>query len=136
VPYVTQDDLLKLIDLRTLTALTAEPGTADVDTEKVARACATASDKADNILSRSYTVPLLEPYPSILVTACAHIALFLLLKRPDELRRLNHDDAIRDLKTYAANRQDPAAPATEAGLPGSTTEDEEPLFTPAIMDTW
>lgn len=108
MPYLTQDDLLQRMTLKTLAQLTDDSGANPpaVSSVVVASVLDEASAKVDGYCRNKYAVPL---QTSSQVTAIARdIAVYLLYSRrpgqPPEAARQRYDDAIALLKDVSSGK--------------------------------
>ncbi len=81
--YSTVEDLKKLIDEQTLTALTDDEGSGSVNIERVNEAIDIADREIDAYLSGKFSVPFAEP-PEIIKNISAQMAIYHLFSRRTE----------------------------------------------------
>lgn len=138
MPYCTKEDLNDVATQREIIALTAEPGDQEPDETKIDAAIQRAGDKIDNILAKTHTIPL-SPVPTLIKSACADMAFYLLLKRPDELRRQRYLDAIKDMQELSKNPELNQPDTAELNLATSTNLEDTTdavIMTEEVVANW
>ena len=103
MPYATQNDLIARYGAQEVAGISDYDATGEGDDAAVSTALADASVEMDAYIANSHALPLLKPYPSLLVRLCCELARYALYKdKASESVRTGREDAIALLRRIAS----------------------------------
>jgi len=103
MPYATQTDLIARYGTQEVSDISDYDATGAADDAAVSIALADASVEMDAYIAISCTLPLLKPYPALLVRLCCELARYALYKdKASESVRNGREDAIALLRRIAS----------------------------------
>jgi len=138
MPYATQTDLIARYGAQEIEGISDYDATGAGDDAAVSTALSDASVEMDAYIANSHTLPLIKPYPSLLVRLCCELARYALYKdKASDAVRTGREDAIALLRRIASGdaklQLSPDTPVTDTQGGAFAVRSSTRVFSDALM---